>query len=166
MELNVATQVLESINHNHGSLWEKIDIFRKQLMDVEGYINHDTEEMEKTAPVHHHIEGGLYTREVCVPQGGLVVSFIHKQSHPSFLLKGEVSYLDESGEVNRIKAPYKILTKEGAQRVFYIHKNTTWCCVFKTEAKTVKEAEKDVFTLNYKELPKKIIDKKLKLCQE
>ncbi len=41
MELNVATQVLESINHNQGSLWEKISAFREQISDLEGAATHE-----------------------------------------------------------------------------------------------------------------------------
>ena len=39
-------------------------------------------------PLNHRLKDGLYTREIFMPKGTLVVSFIHKQSHPSFFLKG------------------------------------------------------------------------------
>jgi hypothetical protein len=100
-----------------------------------------------------------------MPKGSVVVSMIHKQNHPSFLLKGELSYLTDDGEVVTIKAPHKIFTKIGTQRVFYMHEDCTWCCVYKTDAKTFEEAEADVYTNDYKDLPNELILKNKLLWQ-
>jgi hypothetical protein len=117
-------------------------------------------------PLKQNIEGGLYTREIFMPKGSFVVSMIHKQNHPSFLLRGKVSYLGDDGEMNTIEAPKTIFTKTGAQRVLYIHEDTDWCCVYKTKAKTFEKAEADVYTNDYKDLPKKTINKIKKSWQE
>ena len=101
-----------------------------------------------------------------MPKGSVVISMIHKQDHPSFVLKGVVSFLDDKGVVRTVKGPHKIFTKIGTQRVLYIHEDTTWCCVYKTKAKTFEEAEADVYTNNYKDLPKKVINKIKKLWQD
>ena len=170
MELNIANQVLESINHTQGSLWEKISAFREQISDLEGAATHELGKpqeklMKEYYPLKHHFEGGLYTREIFMPKGHLTVSFIHKQQHPSFLLEGKVSFLNDAGKIITIEAPETVFTQVGTQRIFYIHEDTRWVCVYKTNATTVEEAEKEVFALKYTELPKKIITKKLKLCQ-
>jgi hypothetical protein len=81
------------------------------------------------------------------------------------LLKGKVSYLTDEGLVETITAPQVIKTKEGAQRVLFIHEDTDWCCVYKTDAKTFEEAEADVYADNYKELPQEVIKKRI-LWQE
>ena len=47
-----------------------------------------------------------------------------------------------------------------------MHEDCEWCCVYKTDAKTFEEAEADVYTNDYKKLPKEIIIKNEKLCQE
>jgi len=47
-----------------------------------------------------------------------------------------------------------------------MHEDCEWCCVYKTDAKTFEEAEADVYTNNYKELPKKLIEKNKKLWQD
>ena len=117
-------------------------------------------------PLQQHLEGGLYTREIFMPKGAVVVSMIHKQQHPSFLLKGELSYLTDEGEIKRITAPHKIFTQTGTQRVLYIHKDSEWCCVYKTNAKTFEEAESDVYADKFTELPKELINKTKKLWQE
>ena len=169
-ETNIAEQVLGSIPAIRGMMWEKIKEFQNKLNELEGVLNPEPGEQreegwDKYFPLKQHLEGGLYTRELFMPKGSVVVSMIHKQNHPSFLLKGELSYLTDDGEVVRIKAPHKIFTKIGTQRVLYMHEDCTWCCVYKTNAKTFEEAEADVYTNDYKDLPNELILKNKLLWQ-
>ena len=171
MELQVAHDVLSSIILKRGLLWEKIDEFKTQLNKIDGVVNHTVgmpqeEEVKELFPLKQHIEGGLYTRELFMPKDSIIVSMIHKQQHPTFLLKGKVSYITDEGEIKTIKAPYTIFTQIGTQRVFYMHEDSDLCCVYKTEAKTFEEAEADVYTDNYMELPQELINKNKVLCQE
>ena len=145
-------------------LWESIEDLRNQLAPLDDTVSHHTEEMQDLMPVTHKLENGLYTREVFMPAGQLVVSFIHKQNHPSFFMEGEMSLLMDSGEVKRVKAPMVVHTEAGTQRVAVIHEDTRWACVYRTDAKTIEEAEKEVYTMDFRELPESVIQKKL--CQE
>jgi len=163
---NKPENILEYVHQNRGLLWENINTFKENVLLHNGSVKHHTPEMEKLMPVTHHLKDGLYTREIFMPKGTLVVSFIHKQNHPSFFLKGEMSVLLDTGEVKRIKAPMKVMTEIGTQRVAYIHEDTTWVCVYRTDAKTIKEAEVEVYTEDYKELPEYVILNKKLLCQE
>ena len=122
--------------------------------------------MAKLAPLKHDFSDGLYTREIFMPKGTVVVSFIHKQNHPSFFLSGEMSVLNDKGEINRIKAPMKVMTEIGTQRVAYMHEDCVWVCVYRTDKETIEEAEKDIYTEDYKELPEYVILNKKLLCQE
>jgi len=158
--------ILGYVHENRGVLWENIKLFKERLVSHDEAVVHHTPEMDKLMPVSHHLKDGLYTREIYMPKGTLVVSFIHKQNHPSFFLKGEMSVLLDTGEVKKIKAPMKVMTEIGTQRVAYIHEDTTWVCVYRTDATTVEEAEKEVYTENYKELPEHVILNKKLLCQE
>ena len=65
-------------------------------------------EMQEQLPLKQHLEGGLYTREIFMPKGMVIVSMIHKQDHPSFVLKGVVSYLDDKGVVQTVKGPHML----------------------------------------------------------
>lgn len=164
-------QILEYVQESRGLIWDRIEDFQNQLKKIEGFLEHkagapQSKEMSEMYPLKQHIEGGLYTRELFMPKGSLVVSMIHKQQHPSFLLKGKVSYLTDSGELKTIVGPHTIFTQTGTQRVLYIHEDTEWCCVYKTDAKTFEEAEADVYTNNYKELPQETINKIKGLCRE
>ena len=158
--------LLRYVHQNRGILWEKIAAFKEQLLTVNGAIKHGDREMEENFPLKHHIEDGLYTREVFMPKGSLVISFIHKQNHPSFFLSGEMSILKDTGEVERIKAPMKVMTEIGTQRVAYMHEDCVWVCVYKTDKETVEEAEKDIYTEDYNELPEYVILNKRLLWQE
>ena len=163
--------ILNAVHYNKGILWDKISAFREQISVLEGAATHEVGKpqeklMQEYYPLKHHMEGGLYTREIFMPKGHLTVSFIHKQQHPSFLLQGKVSFLNDEGKIITIEAPETVFTQVGTQRIFYIHEDTKWVCVYKTNAKTVEEAEKEIYASNYKQLPKKIINKAIKLCQE
>jgi hypothetical protein len=78
-------------------------------------------------------------------------------------LEGEMSLLMDTGEVKRVKAPMTVHTEVGTQRVAYIHEDVRWVCVYRTDADTVEEAEKEVYTMDFRELPESVIQKKL--CQ-
>jgi hypothetical protein len=157
-------EILHNIHTERGLLWESIEDLQVALGGLDETTHHHTEEMQALMPVTHHLENGMYTREIFMPKGQLVVSFIHKQNHPSFFMSGEMSLLMDTGEVKRVKAPMVVHTEVGTQRVAYIHEDTTWTCVYRTDAESVEEAEKEVYTLDFRELPESVIQKKL--CQE
>ena len=76
--------ILGYVHENRGVLWENIKLFKERLVSHDEAVVHHTPEMDKLMPVSHHLKDGLYTREIYMPKGTLVVSFIHKQNHPSF----------------------------------------------------------------------------------
>ncbi len=158
-EKEEAPEFLTQLSENRGLLWEKINHLKEAMGNVEGAIHRRTEECEKEFPLKHHFDGGLYTRELFLPKGSVIVSLIHKQAHPSFMLEGLVSYLDDSGMIKELKAGDKVFTEMGAQRVIYAKEDTRWCCVYKTNKTNVEEAEDELFTEDYLELPKSVIKK-------
>ena len=160
------TEILTYVHEKRGLLWEKIADFCEEFKKAEGVLQHHTEAMIQSFPVKHHLENGLYTREVFMPKGHLCVSFIHKQTHPGFFLSGEMSVLMDTGEIKRMKAPMKVITEIGTQRIGYMHEDCVWVCVYRTDKETIEEAEEEVYTLNYRELPEYVIINKKLLCQE
>ena len=164
-------EILNAVHYHKGILWDKIASFKDHLTSLEGAATHELgkpqeELMQDYYPLKHHFEGGLYTREIFMPKGHVTVSFIHKQQHPSFLMEGKVSFLNDEGRVETISAPHTVFTKVGTQRIFFIHEDTKWVCVYKTNATNVEEAEKEIYANSYKQLPKKIINKAIQLWQE
>lgn len=167
----LAKKVLGGIPQSTGLLWEKIEEFKSQLSEIEGAVTHkageeQSEGMKKLLPLKHHFEGGLYTRELFMPKGIMLVSMLHRQQHPSFLVKGKLSYLTDEGQVETIEAPHTIFTQVGTQRVFYVHKDSVWICVYKTDKTNVEDAEKEIYADSFMELPQEVINKNKKICQE
>ena len=158
--------ILQKVHNDRGLLWENIKVFKEQILSLNESVEAGTKEMNEMFPLKHNLQDGLYTREILMPKDSLVVSFIHKQNHPSFFMSGEMSVLLDTGEVKRIKAPMKLMTEIGTQRVAYMHEDCVWICVYKTNKKTIEEAEKDVYTQDYKDLPPHIILNKGLICQE
>lgn len=161
------SEILEIVGNYDGLIWEKINAFKNIIQSLDGSINHHTKQMEEAMPLKHHIKNGIYTREVFMPKGMIVVSFIHMQDHPSFFLSGEMTILTDNAEVKRIKAPMVVQTKAGTQRVAYMHEDCVWVCTYRTDAKTVEEAEKEVYTEDFNDLPFEILrNKNIKLWQD
>ena len=86
------------------------------------------DELEEINPLKHTFIGGCYIRELFMPKNQLVITKIHKQDNPFFIMKGSFSLLTEDGE-SHIKAPYHGLTKIGTRRVMYIHEDTVFITV-------------------------------------
>lgn len=159
-------RILDYVVQNRGVLWEKIAEFTEQVQLVGGAVTAHTKEMEEQFPTKHHFRDGLYTREVFMPKGSLVVSFIHKQNHPSFFMEGDMSIVMDTGEVKRMKAPMVVQTDVGTQRVAYMHEDTKWVCVYKTDKETIEEAMDEVYTTDFRELPQSVIERKGMICQD
>ena len=104
-------------------------------------------------PLKHTFVDGAYVREITMPKGALIISKIHKITHPYFILKGDVSVLTEEG-IFRLKAPYSGVTKAGTKRVLYIHEDTVWTTIHVTKHRDLKKIENQIIAKNFDELPK------------
>ena len=139
---------------------ERIERFRELIMDFEDRLldlpgsygdpeKPGQDEIANTInPLKHTFADGLYIREIFMPQGQVVTTGIHKQEHPYFVLKGDVSVLTEDGVV-RIKGPYQGITKPGTKRLIYIHEDTTWITVHATEKDTIEEVLEDILAKDF-----------------
>ena len=83
---------------------------------------------DSACPLKHTFGDGCYIREITMPRGMLIVSKIHKEKHPYFILKGKVSVLTDEGVV-KLQAPYSGMTPPGTKRILYIHEDTIWTTV-------------------------------------
>tara|TARA_R110002012_G_scaffold19948_6_gene71126 strand:+ start:5104 stop:5613 length:510 start_codon:yes stop_codon:yes gene_type:complete len=157
-------KMLTDVAQSGGLLWERIANFKEHISSLPGALTHkagepQSEGLKKYAPLKHTFEGGLYTRQLSLPKGQLIISLIHKHQHPTFLLKGRMSYIGHDGEVYTVSAPYTIFTQIGAQRIIYAHEDTVITCVYKTDATSVEEAELELYADNYKDLGEELIMK-------
>lgn len=106
----------------------------------ESIDRHDCE--ESGFGLGHTFTQGLYTREIVMPPGAIVVSRIHLFEHPFIISKGKVSVYDGEDMVT-FEAPYKGVTKAGTKRILYVHEETIWTTFHVTDKKTFEEIDVD-----------------------
>lgn len=67
-------------------------------------------------PLTHTFSDGIYTREIFIKKGMIVIGKIHKYDHTFFLLKGKLMFCTENG-VKELVAPYYGKAPSGTKRV-------------------------------------------------
>lgn len=128
----------ELLNKNTNIRNEIIEL-QNAMLKTKGVLIGDNEK----CPLKHNFGDELYVREIFMPKGMLIVSKIHKYKHPYFILKGEVSVISDEGSV-RIKAPYYNMTPRNTKRALYIHEDTIWVTVHKTNKTVLSEIEEEI----------------------
>ena len=103
-------------------------------------------------PLEHTFAHGMYIRQIFVPAGYLVLTYVHKQSHPAFLLQGDVTVIEETGN-RRIQAPKSFITAAGTQRLCFCHTDTIWTTVHLNlvNERDIDKIEKDIYARHYNE---------------
>lgn len=110
--------------------------------------------------VFHTFADGMYTREMHVEKGEIIIGEIHKNDHMVNLLKGSLVVIDEYGN-RRIDAPYSFMSKSGIKRIGFILEDTVWQDIHRTDKTTVKDAENEIFVSSYNEIELRGV-----VCQE
>ena len=137
--------------------------FRNGIMKVqENLENHPNgltgEALEKLNPLKHSFADGCYIRETFNPKGALLVTKIHKVTHPFFLMKGDMSILMEDG-IKRIKAPHYGITPAGTKRIIYCHEDCVFVTVHATKLTDIKAIEEEVIAKDFDEFDKEEMEK-------
>lgn len=92
-------------------------------------------------PLVHRFTPGLYTREVHVPAGHLVLTKIHKTEHPFVVLQGEASVWTEDAGVVHVKAGHLGITKPGTRRLVYCRTDVVWATFHPSEETDLMKLE-------------------------
>lgn len=138
---------------------DKITESEKQMVKTEGvYIGKD---LEKVCPLKHSFGDGIYVREIFNPKGALIITKIHKKTHPFFLLKGKMLIATEKG-IEQIEAPYQGMTKAGTKRAIYVLEDVTFITVHATDKTDLDEIEDEIISKNFDEFD--LISEEVKLC--
>lgn len=77
-------------------------------------------------PITNRFTPGLYVREMFMPKFAIVVSRIHKTTHPFVISKGKVDVWCPNHGWQRLEAPHTGITKPGTQRLLMILEDTIW----------------------------------------
>ena len=108
-------------------------------------------------PLEHFFAKGLYVRKLTVPAGTLTVTKIHKHSHATFLLKGEITVIEESGK-RYVEAPAMFITSAWTKRAIFHHTEVIIVTVHATEETDVDKIEEEIIAKNFSELEGKELE--------
>lgn len=105
------------------------DKIRKDILSLERRLL-DTPECEggrpaSSCPLIHHFAPGVYSREIFIPMGMLVVGKIHKHAHINILSQGRVLVYTEDGP-EEFEAPRTWVSSPGTKRVVYAVTDVVW----------------------------------------
>lgn len=131
--------------------------YRNAVLDMEEFVSQQPGAMQgDCCPLTHTLADGIYIRQIVMPAGLLVVSKIHKFSHPFFVLKGIVAVYTEDG-LQIIKAPHSGITKAGTKRVLLTHEETTWTTIHRTDKTDISEIENDIIAKDFNEIDENFV---------
>lgn len=113
-------------------------------------------------PVVHRFTKGLYSREISVPAGTVIVSKIHKSQHPYIISKGRVLVSENMEQLTERSAPYTGITQPGTRRVIIALEDSVWTTfhphlTIKGNENELPEAEQEKIVAK---IEKKIIQKR------
>lgn len=114
-------------------------------------------------PVTYHHGGGVFTGELFIPKGAIVVGKIHKFENLNVMTKGEMSVL-VGKEIKRVKAPYVVVSAPGTKRVAYAHEDCIWMTFHATDKTNPDDVEKIFIAQTEQEYLDHIGQLELKLC--
>jgi len=106
------------------------------------------DEQKAYNPVVDEFGDGIYIRRIVMPAGQVIVSRIHKKTHPFFILRGAISVLTENGE-EFLEAPHHGMTQAGTQRVLFTHEETEFITVHATELTDPDEIEAELTAADF-----------------
>jgi hypothetical protein len=77
-------------------------------------------------PLTHRFTPGLYVRTIFMPKGALVISRIHKTTHPFVVTQGHCAVWDEANGVQHVRAGHIGITTPGTRRILFMFEDTVW----------------------------------------
>lgn len=116
-------------------------IYTLQAM-LEGIDSPSKIDPDTLTPIHRFTQG-IYTRELTMPAGTIIVGKRHAQEHLVTMIKGFCTCVTERGWEDLYG--YNTFTSPaGEKRVLFIHEETTWITTHRTDETTLEEVEKDL----------------------
>ena len=77
----------------------------------------------------HRFLDGMYSREVFMPKGSIIISKTHKLENLTIISKGKCLEVTEKYERRVIVAPYTLISPPNIKRALYILEDTVWTTI-------------------------------------
>ena len=130
--MNIDKSLKASVTHLENTMEHLIESGNAECAIDQSSLRHFFTEMQKEYGC------GLYTRELTVPKDMVFVGKLHRHSHMTFLLEGEMLVVSATGK-ERIKAPHTWVSPVGAKRAFYALEKSILSTVHITKHLTTDE---------------------------
>lgn len=101
-------------------------------------------------PIKHYFAPGLYSREIFMPAGSVVVGKIHKHSHMNVISQGKVKVSTEFGS-EEFTAPHSFVSLPGTKRAVYVLEDCIWTTFHPTEETDLEKIEDHVIAKSFEE---------------
>jgi len=137
--------------------------YRVALLKIEKVMFSDPRHVDGDFfPLKHSFANGMYVREIFVPKGYFVMTYVHKQSHPAFQISGDTTVIEPDGN-RRLKGYASFITKAGTKRICYCHEDTIWVTVHlnPNNKEDIKKIEDRIYATHYSEIFPNSDDKEL-----
>lgn len=131
----MSDQAREVLSQVPEAFWQKVTRFIKRW-------KHTPHAFE--LPRRDLFTPGLYTRQVFMPAGSLVISRVHLTEHPFILSAGAVMVWDPYAGVRILRAPYTGVTKPGTIRLLFILRDAVWTTFHATTHTDPETVEKEI----------------------
>ena len=99
-------------------------------------------------PLTHRFAPGVYSREIFIPAGTIIIGKIHRHEHLNFLLEGEITVVTEEGS-RRLKAPCTFVAPAFTKKAAYAHTDVRWTNVHATSETDVEKIEDEMVLPSY-----------------
>jgi len=119
--------------------------------------------LEKVMKEHPQVEitaveyfcGGVYAREITIPEGVALVGEIHLKDQINVVSKGSIKIVTEDGE-KIIDAPATFISKAGVKRAGYAITETVWTEFIATELTNEDDIRQEFIAPDYETLDKQL----------
>jgi len=132
------------------------ELWQEKIIEFEEFVSSNENSLgdnmlNVVMPVEHSFTEQQYIREFRSPAGHIIVSKIHNTNHPLFLLEGDVTIVEESGE-RRMTAPSFSITEVGTKRIVFVHEDCYFVTVHPAKSTTPFEVEEEIVAKTFEDV--------------
>ena len=91
--------------------------------------------------IKHHFSDGLYSKEIHIPEGMMIIQHKHNYAHLSILAKGKVVVL-KGDEQKIVEAPACLEICSGEHHAVKALTDCVWFCIHATDEKDPSKVDK------------------------
>lgn len=104
---------------------------RQNLDDLESALLELPQLTEDDFQLKEYVSGGMYCREITIPQYGMLTGRVYKFDHVEIMLRGDITILSANGQRKRYRGHNVIEAKAGKRQAGFANEETTWLTVNK-----------------------------------